>query len=35
MGITRDLEDKVESWTYKKINEAERIANIISAKIKN
>ena len=35
MGITRDLGEKVESWTYNKINEAERIAAIINNKIKN
>ena len=35
MGITRNLEEKVESWTYNKINEAERIATIINNKIKN
>ena len=35
MGITRDLGDKVETWTYKKHNEAERIANSIKNKIKN
>ena len=34
MGITRDLDDKDESWTYKKINEAERIASTIRTKIK-
>ena len=35
MGIARDLGEKVESWTYNKHNEAERIANIIRDKIKN
>ena len=35
MGITRDLSDKVENWTYNKINEAERIANTINSKIRN
>ena len=35
MGITRDLGEKVESWKYNKINEAERIATIINNKIKN
>ena len=35
MGITRNLEEKVENWTYNKINEAERIATIIKDKIKN
>ena len=35
MGIIRDLGEKVESWTYTKLNEAERIAAIINNKIKN
>ena len=35
MGVTRDLGEKVENWRYSKINEAERIAAIISSKIKN
>ena len=35
MGITRDLGEKVESWTYNKHNEAERIGNLIRKKIKN
>jgi len=35
MGITKDLGEKVESWTYKKHNEAERIGNLIRNKIKN
>ena len=35
MGITRDLGDKLDSWTYNKINEAERIANKINNKIRN
>jgi len=35
MGITRDLGEKVESWTYNKHNEAERIGNLIRNKIKN
>ena len=35
MGVTKDLGEKVESWKYSKINEAERIAAIISSKIKN
>jgi len=35
MGIIRDLGEKVETWTYKKHNEAERIATIIKDKIKN
>jgi len=35
MGITRELGEKVESWTYKKYNEAERIGNLIRSKIKN
>ena len=35
MGITRDLGEKIETWTYNKHNEAERIAAIINSKIKN
>ena len=35
MGITRDLGDQVESWTYKKLNEATRIAALINSKLKN
>ena len=35
MGITRDLGEKDESWTYNKMNEAERIANILNNKINN
>ena len=35
IGITRDLGEKVEPWTYNKHNEAERIGNLIRSKIKN
>ena len=35
MGITRNLGEKVENWTYNKLNEAERIAAIINSKLKN
>jgi len=35
MGITRDLGEQVESWTYNKPNEAARIATIINSKLKN
>ena len=35
MGITRNLGEKVESWTYNKLNEAERIATTINSKVKN
>ena len=35
MGITRDLGEKIESWTYNRHNEAERIASIIKRKIQN
>ena len=35
MGIIRDLGDKVETWTYNKHNEAERIASKIKNKIEN
>ena len=33
MGITRDLGEKVETWTYNKHNEAERIAKEIKSKL--
>ena len=35
MGITRNLGEKVETWTYKKHNEAQRIALELKNKIKN
>ena len=35
MGIVRDLGEKVETWTYNKHNEAQRIALEIKNKIKN
>ena len=35
MGITKDLGEKVEAWTYNKHNEAQRIAIKIKNKIKN
>ena len=35
MGITRDLGDQIKSWTYNKLNEAERIAAIINSKLRN
>ena len=35
MGITRSLGEQVETWTYNKHNEAERIATAIKNKIKN
>ena len=35
MGITRDLGEKVEPWTYNKHNEAQRIAAEIKKKIKS
>ena len=35
MGIIRDLGENVETWTYNRINEAERIAKTIKTKIRN
>jgi mitochondrial fission protein ELM1 len=35
MGIIRDLGEKVETWSYNKHNEAQRIAIEIKNKIKN
>ena len=34
LGITKNLGEKVENWTYETFNEAERIANIVYKKIK-
>ncbi len=34
MGITRDLGEKIENWTYNKHNEAQRIAFELNKKIK-
>ncbi len=34
LGITRELEDRVESWSYNSLNEVNRIAPIVKAKIK-
>ena len=35
MGITRDLGEKVEIWSYDKYNEAQRIAIKLKSKIEN
>ena len=35
MGITRNLGDNIESWTYRNFNEAERIATIVNKKLSN
>ena len=34
LGITRELENTVESWSYDKLNEVTRIAPIVKAKMK-
>ena len=34
LGITRELENKVESWSYNSLNEVNRIAPIVKAKMK-
>ena len=34
LGITRELEDRVESWSYSSLNEVNRIAPIVKAKMK-
>ena len=33
LGITRNLGDKVEIWTYENFNEAERVATIVNKKL--
>jgi len=35
MGITRNLGEKVDKWTYNHFNEAERIAHMLHRKLKN
>ena len=34
LGITRELEDRVESWSYNKLNEVTRISPIVKTKVK-
>ena len=34
LGITRELKDNVETWSYEKLNEVDRIASLIKSKIK-
>ena len=34
LGITRELKDKVENWSYNSLNEVNRIAPIVKAKMK-
>ena len=34
LGITRELENSVESWSYNKLNEVNRIAPIVKARMK-
>ena len=34
LGITRELENNVESWSYNKLNEVSRIAPIVKEKMK-
>ena len=35
MGITKELGDKVDNWTYNRLNEADRIAALMSKKLTN
>jgi mitochondrial fission protein ELM1 len=34
MNVIRDLQDKIELWTYNKLDEVNRIAPIIKEKMK-
>ena len=34
LGITRDLEERIESWSYNSLNEVNRIAPIVRARMK-
>ena len=35
MGITKELEEKIDNWTYNRLNEADRIATLIHKKLTN
>ena len=35
LNIIRDLENSVENWNYKKLNETDKISSYIKEKIKN
>ena len=35
MGITKELGEKVDNWTYNRLNEADRIATLMSKKLTN
>ena len=35
MGITKELEEKIDHWTYNRLNEADRIATLIHKKLTN
>mgnify|MGYP000400884203 FL=1 len=35
MGITKELEEKIDNWTYNRLNEADRIAILIRKKLTN
>jgi mitochondrial fission protein ELM1 len=35
LGITRELNDSVEEWSYESLNEVNRIAPIIKTKMKS
>ena len=35
MGITKELEEKIDNWTYNRLNEADRIATLIRKKLTN
>jgi mitochondrial fission protein ELM1 len=34
LGITRELKDNIDSWSYEKLNEAGRIAPLVKSKMK-
>ena len=35
MGITKELGDKVDNWTYNRLNAADRIATLMRKKLTN
>ena len=35
LGITRELKDNVDSWSYENLNEVDRIVPLITSKMKS
>ena len=35
LGITRELKDNIDTWSYENLNEAGRIASLVKSKMKS